>query len=63
MIKDDLHIQSWAQEMFDINFPIFAKGAVVREGDANEQLPDVWGFLSGKLIYFTMTYLKENYSL
>jgi hypothetical protein len=31
--------------MFDINFPIFAKGAVVREDDG--ELPDVWRFLSG----------------
>jgi hypothetical protein len=32
--------------MFDINFPIFGKGAVVRE-DNDEELPDVWKFLSG----------------
>jgi hypothetical protein len=31
--------------MFDINFPIFGKGAVVRED--SEELPDVWKFLSG----------------
>lgn len=37
--------------MFDINFPIFAKGPVVREGNENEELPDVWKFLSGKGIY------------
>jgi hypothetical protein len=36
--------------MFDINFPIFGKGAVIREGDEYEELPDVWRFLSGKLI-------------
>ncbi len=38
--------------MFDVNFPIFGKGAVVREGDENEELPDIWKFLSGNWIYF-----------
>jgi hypothetical protein len=39
--------------MFDINFPIFAKGAVTKEGDENEEpLSDVWRFLSGK--YFIL---------
>ena len=33
--------------MFDINFPIFAKGAVIVE--ENDNLPDVWKFLSGKI--------------
>ena len=36
--------------MFDINFPIFAKGAVVKEEVENaDELPDVWRFLSGKI--------------
>jgi glutathione peroxidase-family protein len=51
-VKNDEHIQAWAKEMFDVNFPIFAKGAVVREGDGDEELPDVWKFLSGKLFLF-----------
>lgn len=35
--------------MFDINFPIFAKGAVVKGGNENgEELSGVWKFLSGK---------------
>jgi hypothetical protein len=34
--------------MFDINFPIFAKGAVIREENEDE-LPDVWKYLSGKI--------------
>lgn len=33
--------------MFDVNFPIFAKGAVVREGDQSEELPEIWKLLSG----------------
>lgn len=45
-IQDDAHIQAWAKDMFDVNFPIFAKGAVVREGDQSE-LPEVWKLLSG----------------
>ncbi|CAF1302231.1 unnamed protein product [Rotaria sordida] len=49
--KDDAQIQSWAQSMFDVNFPIFAKGAVIRlndDDDDDEALPDVWNFLSEK---------------
>ncbi|CAF1583002.1 unnamed protein product, partial [Adineta steineri] len=45
----DRHIRVWAKDMFDINFPIFAKGAVIKEGIENEdELPDVWRFLSEK---------------
>jgi len=36
--------------MFDVNFPIFAKDAVIREGDENDNLPAVWKFLSGKFV-------------
>ncbi len=49
--KNDAFIQSWAKDMFDINFPIFGKGAVIKEGNENEdELPDIWKYLSGKLI-------------
>lgn len=34
--------------MFDVNFPIFAKGAVVKLGGEDEVLPEAWRFLSGK---------------
>ncbi|CAF1071019.1 unnamed protein product [Rotaria sp. Silwood1] len=46
--KDDAQIQSWAQYMFDINFPIFAKGAVIQQHENDDELPDVWRFLSEK---------------
>ncbi|CAF1127338.1 unnamed protein product [Adineta ricciae] len=47
--NSDRHIQAWAKDMFDINFPIFAKGAVVEEEVENaDELPDVWRFLSEK---------------
>jgi len=47
--------------MFDINFPIFAKGAVIKEGNENEEeLPAVWKFLSGKLISFREIYILIN---
>ncbi|CAF2913930.1 unnamed protein product [Rotaria sp. Silwood2] len=43
--KDDAQIQSWAKYMFDINFPIFAKDAVIRQHDDDNELPAVWKFL------------------
>ena len=50
--------------MFDINFPIFAKGAVVREGAENEEnLPDVWRFLSGNLIEQMVNLMKRIFVL
>ncbi|CAF1347226.1 unnamed protein product [Rotaria magnacalcarata] len=46
--NDDMKIQLWAADMFDINFPIFAKGAVIEQGSEVEELPEVWKFLSEK---------------
>ena len=46
--------------MFDINFPIFGKGAVVREGsDDEENLPGVWRFLSGNLMKRVVKLVKR----
>lgn len=44
--KDDVDIQSWTKETYQCNFPIFAKGAVVKEG-VDDVLPDIWKFLEG----------------
>jgi hypothetical protein len=40
-------IQTWTTEKYHCNFPIFAKDAVINEGD-EDNLPDIWKYLSGK---------------
>ncbi|CAF3974431.1 unnamed protein product [Rotaria sp. Silwood1] len=48
--------------MVDINFPILAKGAVIRLNDDDDNgLPDVWRFLSVIKAYSSDTRIRQIY--